>query len=81
MSDTAAASVVTAHAFTAARWWERCRECALSMAAHLHATPLVLMQREAEMEALDYVCPRCVTAYEFDQLPPHPDGCPRRESA
>jgi len=58
--DTLASSQITAHAFQASRWWERCAICGYSMAAHTELTEGMRTERASSLGALDHRCPKCV---------------------
>jgi hypothetical protein len=79
-TDTPASSTITEHAFTAELWWDSCAICGLGMAAHRHATGLVIGDRDRDLKELPYRCPECVWASEFNRAGPHKGECPHGET-
>jgi hypothetical protein len=65
--DTMASSVISAHAFDAVRWWDRCAGCGYSMAAHSTMTERMRVARASSLGGLDHRCPDCVQL-DYDQV-------------
>jgi hypothetical protein len=80
-----ASSMISAHAFEAAHWWDRCSVCGYSMAAHTAMTEPVRVACATSLGTLDHRCPKCV---QLDHDKVEHDGisyrvqqdCPHREN-